>query len=137
MSRIDFRKYYKTARKFTNSPLRIIAATNSLKIQTRRNSGRGKPYIWIDPSWELFHLGESVISSSNYPDYKGPLYIQKHRLWCKKKQKISGRILLSVKLNKFGHTIFRLSGNYELVSYGYNLELTDDEDYDGWYADAS
>jgi hypothetical protein len=108
-----------------------------LKIQTLKNCGRGKPYIWIDPSWELFHLGKSVISSLNYPDHKGPLYIQKHRLWCKKKQQVAGKLLLTVKLNKFGHTVFRLSNNYEIVSYGYNHQLIDDEDYDGWYVDAS
>lgn len=137
MSKIDFQKYGKSVRKFKYSPLLVIAATNSLKIQTRKNSGSGKPYIWIDPSWELFHLRKSVISSSNYPDHKGPLYIQKHMLWCNKKQQVSGKFLLSVKLNKFGHTVFRLSDNYEIVSYGYNLQLVDGEDYDDWYADAS
>lgn len=137
MSKIDFRMYYKQARQFRNSPLLVIAATNSLKIQLIRNSGRDKPYIWIDPSWELFHQGKSFISSSSYPDYKSPLCIHKHRAWCKKKQLISGKILLSIKLNKFGQTVFRLSGNYEIVCYGYNFQLEDDDDYDAWYATAS
>jgi hypothetical protein len=113
-----------------------MAATNSLKIQVARNSGRNKPYIWIDPSWEIFHRGQSVISSANYPHYESPLYIYKHRSWCKKKQQISGKILLSVRLNKLGQTVFRLSKGYEIVCYGYNFELNDD-DYDAWYADAS
>lgn len=134
MSEIDFKRYGKIAKSFENHPLNFIVATNSLKIQLCSSKGRGKPYIWIDPSWELFQHGRSIVSSSNYPDNEAPLYIHKHRAWCKKFPVVDGAMLLSVKLNKYKQTVFRFSKDMEIVSYGYNLELLNGETYDGWYA---
>ncbi len=136
MSKIDYLLYKKNISFFLNKPLKISAATNSLKIQRNQNSGRDNPYIWIDPSWEVFKNSYSLFSSFSYPNYMSPLYIQKHRQWCKTKRQIEGKMLLSVKLNKLNETVFQLSGGYQLRCYGYDLKLTDD-DYDSWYATAS
>jgi len=136
MSKIDFHRYAAEARKLKHVPLVFCAATNSLKIYSKRSTLGKSAYIWLDPQWELRRFGKSIISSTSYPYHKGPLYLQKHRQWCKRKTQLSGKVLLSVNLNKFSNTVFKFSGGYEIISYGYSHELIE-EDYYGWYANAS
>ena len=139
MSKRDYGKYKKEISKFRYKPIRYIAATNSLKIQCCRNSGRGKPYIWIDPSWELFRNGKFYTSSRAYPYHTEPLYLNKHRMWCKKLKTLHGKLLLSVTYKQNNFVIFRFSGGVTLSSFSTDAEYdsSDDYDYDDWYADSS
>lgn len=129
MSKIDFQKHYKLARQLRLYPLKITAFTNTLMLKRKSDFTNDKLYIWIDPSWVIFYRGKKVISSADYPHHKEPLCKQKHDLWCKKKNKISNTILLSVKLNKNQHTVFRLSGGYEIVSYGYRHQILEGKSF--------
>lgn len=138
MSKRDYRKYKREISYFRYKPVRYIAATNSLKIQCRRDSGRGKPYIWIDPSWELFKNGKFYISSRTYPYHTDALYLNKHRIWCKKLRKLQGKLLLSVTYKQNDLVSFRFSDGFTLSSFSTDSEYDspDEYDYDDWYADS-
>jgi len=134
VSRRDYIHYKKYLSEFRLKHIQYIAATNSLKIQVRGRTGRGKPYIWIDPSWSLFKNNLRILSSYDYPNHTEGLYLLKHNTWCKKLRILQGKQLMSVSLTPFKSTVFKFSSGFELYSYSGELE-EGEYDFDDWYAD--
>lgn len=49
------------------APLSSTIVTNSLKLRCNTNiDQRGKPYIWIDPPWELYQSDSLIAESDEY-----------------------------------------------------------------------
>jgi hypothetical protein len=134
VSKRDFLNYRKCFTTFKGKPIRYLAATNSLKLQNARNTGRGKPFIWIDPSWCLFKLGVAITCSYEYPYHTESSYLLKHRIWNRKIRLLHAKKLLSIKCLANKVTTFKFSGGYEIHSYPSESEEADSS-YDDWYAD--
>ena len=133
MSKRDYLNHKNCLKAFRGKPVTYIAATNSLKLQDSRNAGRGKPYIWLDPSWALFKNGKELANSREYPYHTESLYLLRHRNWCKKIRMLHGKNFLSLKLEIGNVSVFKFSCGYEIHSYA--STYTDIEsDYDDWYS---
>jgi hypothetical protein len=49
------------------TPLSSTIVTNSLKLRFNTNIDlRGKPYLWIDPPWELYEADSLIAESDEY-----------------------------------------------------------------------
>ncbi len=134
MSKADYLKNKEATRLFEFGRTRIIAATNSLKIQRASLRGRGKPYIWIDPNWSLYRNGECICGAWSYPRHTDPAYLNKHRKWGTKFHAIDGARLLKVALQSNGVTVFKFSDGFAIHSFPSQSAVEGEQDYDDWYA---
>jgi hypothetical protein len=134
MSEADYQRDKLAAQYFERRKTRIIAATNSLKLQRENQRGKDEPYIWVDPNWRLFRGNEYICSSGDYPWHTKPAYLLKHRIWGERFRVIQGQRLLKVFLRFDGVTVFRFSGGFVIYSDPSQSSIVDEQNYDDWYA---
>ena len=137
MSKADYKKDYRGLSYFKGNKVRIITATNSLKLQRSSNRGRNRPYIWIDPSWSLDKYGKEISSSLSHPWHESGSYKIKFKKWCKSFNQVQGKILQKVKLLEGGTTKFVFSDGFVLFSYPSTSSIEDEQDYDDLYAEST
>ena len=137
MSKRDYKKDFRNLSYFTGRKIRIITATNSLKLQRSNNRGRNRPYIWIDPSWSLEINGKEISSSWSHPWHECGAYKIKFKTWCKSFNLVQGQTLQKIQLLGNGTTKFKFSNGFVLFSYPSSSSLDEGQDYDDWYAEST
>jgi hypothetical protein len=132
----DFIEYAPVAQTFRYKRLASTFATNSIKLYPLGFRGRGAPYIWIDPPWQITSGKLVVLNSDSYPMPSKPGGRRSERLWLNMATKLSGfrnRYFLGV-THRAGNAEFRFSGGVAILASAF--DSTDpDMSYDDWYAD--
>ena len=137
MSYQDFMRYSKDARSFILRNLAAKFATNSIKLYRRGSSGRGVPYIWIDPPWKIWHKNKPFLASWSYPNPHRPSGRFAEEKWLNTARTFYGGRLLSIRRTVGGKVVFRFAEGWELRCDGKKKEVDSEYWYDDWYASLS
>lgn len=129
MSERDWTSYGDAARRLCGRTLRLVIATNSLKL----TAGVGQ-YIWIDPPWSSRASEEELVNGGDAPEPDAPDHDETWKAFCDRLAPLQDVVLREVRYAGADVTEFLFEGGLRLVSWRQATAVDDRLGYDDWYA---